>query len=475
MAGLGTNLGSNVQRNWRVLVVDDEENLNWSLVTSLRKEQYSVVGALTAEDALRRLNEATFDCVISDVKMPGMDGFELVQWLRERQPQTRVIMMTAFGSPTVRQSAIRAGVVAYLEKPFDLQLLKQELRRALESGPSAQQVAYDLAEVAQVINLTRRDLVLQAHTGEQQGMLRFAQGELIWAETETLKGDDAFLSLCSARAVRLRTLPWDGRMERNVNSPLNRLLFLALSQRDPRAMSAAPAPPSRPLPPGGASRPTTLSSLPSIPPTASTPSQAPTPGPPYSGPLAPPMSAGGVRSTAGQTTGAAQSEQGGRAPDASAAVLAALQATMTPPLTALATMFTASTLLALARADGAVIAQAIGSAESQTTAVITEAPAGVYGQLAQAAQAVARATLLANWGALIDFCAVSSERLLFVKRLTRNEPAGGAPHVVHTASAMCYLCIVTSASANPDSLRMAVGAHEQALLAALHAGMQAVG
>ena len=117
------------QSAWRVLVVDDEENLNWSLVNSLQKEGYLTEGAYTAEAALSRLNTSSYDCVISDVKMPGMDGFELMQWLRQHRPQTRVIMMTAFGSPTARQEALRHGVIAYMEKPFDLRSLKEELRR----------------------------------------------------------------------------------------------------------------------------------------------------------------------------------------------------------------------------------------------------------------------------------------------------------------------------------------------------------
>ena len=115
--------------SWRILVVDDEENLNWSLVNSLRKDGHTADGVLTGEEARRRMDAAPYDCVISDVKMPGMDGFELLQWLRQHRPQTRVIMMTAFGSPTDRQEALHNGVIAYLEKPFDLAKLKEELRQ----------------------------------------------------------------------------------------------------------------------------------------------------------------------------------------------------------------------------------------------------------------------------------------------------------------------------------------------------------
>ncbi|HEY7850395.1 MAG TPA: response regulator, partial [Ktedonobacterales bacterium] len=177
-AGSGALTGA--PRVARVLVVDDEENLNWSLVTSLRREQYAADGALTAEDARRRMVDETYDCIISDIQMPGMDGFQLLSWLREQRPQSRVIMMTAFGSPSVRQEAIRNGVAAYLEKPFDLTALKRELRKALDT-PAQPSTTYDLIEITQVISLSRRDVAVQAQVGEQLGMLVFERGELISA------------------------------------------------------------------------------------------------------------------------------------------------------------------------------------------------------------------------------------------------------------------------------------------------------
>ena len=110
---------------WRVLVVDDEENLNWSLVNSLRKDGYAADGALTGEDALARLGQTRYDCVVSDVKMPGMDGFELLQWLRQHQPQTRRgstqdMPKAASKRTKVRQAArvTRAHQTAYAPPPF---------------------------------------------------------------------------------------------------------------------------------------------------------------------------------------------------------------------------------------------------------------------------------------------------------------------------------------------------------------------
>ena len=215
------------QSAWRVLVVDDEENLNWSLVNSLQKEGYLTEGAYTAEAALTRLADATFDCVIRDVKMPGMDGFELMQWLRQHRPGTRVIMMTAFGSPTARQEALRNGVIAYLEKPFDLRSLKGELRRLAnaDSAGRAEEEGYDLLEVARVLNLSRRDIAVSAQGGGYSGVLRVLRGEVIYAEAGPLRGEQAFFAICIPKGGQVQPMPWDGRTERTVSTPLSRLIY----------------------------------------------------------------------------------------------------------------------------------------------------------------------------------------------------------------------------------------------------------
>jgi CheY-like chemotaxis protein len=223
----------------RVLVVDDEENLNWSLVTSLRREQYAADGALTAEDARRRMVDVNYDCIVSDIQMPGMDGFQLLSWLRAQRPQARVIMMTAFGSPSVRQEAIRHGVAAYLEKPFDLAALKHELRRALDT-PAQSTASYDLIEITQVISLSRRDVAVQAQVGDQVGLFIFERGELISVVYGALRGEQAFFAMCATPAQLATPAPVPERVERNVTQPVSSLIFDALLKRDAGLAAAAP-------------------------------------------------------------------------------------------------------------------------------------------------------------------------------------------------------------------------------------------
>lgn len=218
---------------WRILVVEDEENLNWSIVNSLRKDGYFVQGVMSGTEAIRMLWSEEYDVVISDLKMPGADGFELLQWIRTYRPKTRLIMVTAFGSASTRNQALEGGVVSYLEKPFDLHTLKEELRRLLQqTGFSASLDSFDLLDVIQIITMSRKSIALLVNTGlEERGMLRFQAGELIWAEYGSLRGEEAFFALAAHKNGVVVHQPWNDQITPNVTQPLSRLIFQALQYR----------------------------------------------------------------------------------------------------------------------------------------------------------------------------------------------------------------------------------------------------
>src|SRR6266702_743251 len=218
---------------WRILVVEDEENLNWSIVNSLRKDGYFVRGVMSGAEAIRILWSEEYDVVISDLKLPGADGFELLQWLRAYRPSTRMIMVAAFGSDAIRTQALESGVVSYLEKPLDLHLLKEELRRLLQqTGFSANLDSFDLLDVIQIITMGRKSIALLVNTGlEEQGLLRFQGGELIFAEYGILRGEEAFFALAAHKNGTVTHQLWHEQIAPNVTQPLSRLIFQALQYR----------------------------------------------------------------------------------------------------------------------------------------------------------------------------------------------------------------------------------------------------
>jgi DNA-binding NtrC family response regulator len=117
---------------FHILVVDDEEAMRASLAAWLAKSGHTVATAAGGEAALAAMTKAPYDLVLVDVKMPGMDGHELLRRLKEAYPQVLVVMITAYGSIESAVSAMKAGANDYLLKPFDpehLMLLIERLSK----------------------------------------------------------------------------------------------------------------------------------------------------------------------------------------------------------------------------------------------------------------------------------------------------------------------------------------------------------
>jgi DNA-binding NtrC family response regulator len=116
----------------RVLIADDEVNARTALVELLREEGYTVESAADGFKALGKLAEFAPHVVLTDLKMPGMDGIELLSKVREHDAGTAVIVMTAFGAVETAVGAMRAGARDYLTKPINVGELSVVLQREME-------------------------------------------------------------------------------------------------------------------------------------------------------------------------------------------------------------------------------------------------------------------------------------------------------------------------------------------------------
>ena len=102
-----------------VLIVDDEKNYPPILGAVLEEEGFEALTAASGQEALQRLGEADVDIVLTDMKMPGMDGIELLEEIKKRDPELPVIMMTAYGTVDKAVEAMQKGAYSYILKPFD--------------------------------------------------------------------------------------------------------------------------------------------------------------------------------------------------------------------------------------------------------------------------------------------------------------------------------------------------------------------
>jgi DNA-binding NtrC family response regulator len=158
--------------NRRLLVVDDDRAMR-EMLTSLFKERgLGVEEAPSADAALARASEQEFDVVLSDVRMPGLSGVELVGQLRKLRPGTPVVLMTAFGSIDSAVEAMRTGAFDYLTKPFEpdavilaveralahraLALENEQLRRAVDRSSSLGELIGKSLAMREIFALIRR-------------------------------------------------------------------------------------------------------------------------------------------------------------------------------------------------------------------------------------------------------------------------------------------------------------------------------
>jgi DNA-binding NtrC family response regulator len=114
---------------FRVLVAEDEEITLNNLLETLREAGYDATGASDGTDALALVDKGRFDVLVTDIKMPGMSGIDLLEKVKERSPGTEVILATGYGSIGSAVEAMRKGAFDYLTKPFDLDELVLRVRK----------------------------------------------------------------------------------------------------------------------------------------------------------------------------------------------------------------------------------------------------------------------------------------------------------------------------------------------------------
>jgi len=116
----------------KILVVDDEQSLRDVLSIMLKRAGYAVTSAMDGEEAIELLNKEIFDLVITDLRMPKIDGMEVLKAVKSASPETVVLIITAFASADSAVEAMKQGAYDYLTKPFQVDEVQLIIRNALE-------------------------------------------------------------------------------------------------------------------------------------------------------------------------------------------------------------------------------------------------------------------------------------------------------------------------------------------------------
>jgi len=133
-----------VEGNITILVLDDEEIICSRLKPALEKEGYAVETCTDSREAKRRLETRRFDVVVTDLRMAGVDGMEILRFVKRRWPGTEVVLISGYATPEVMREAMKAGAREVVEKPFrirDFKALIDEVARAIGTRNSGGDVA----------------------------------------------------------------------------------------------------------------------------------------------------------------------------------------------------------------------------------------------------------------------------------------------------------------------------------------------
>jgi len=183
-----------------VLIVDDEKPFLLSLTDglSMYKKDFTVLTALNGREAVKILNAYRIDLVVTDLRMPKMDGFELLAYMTQNYADIPVIVMTAFGTPEIESHIHSIGRFQYLEKPMDITVLANSIFNGLSATPSKDsKQSINLSTFLHLIEMENTTCTLRVNSDDKNGYLYFDKGRLLSATTERLEGREAALDMLS--------------------------------------------------------------------------------------------------------------------------------------------------------------------------------------------------------------------------------------------------------------------------------------
>ena len=220
-----------------VLLVDDDHEMLIALKEGFQKykDSFSILMAADGLKAVESLKTSAISLVVTDLKMPGMDGFELLALIMEHYPDIPVIIITGYSTPEMEHLAREGGAVGYIAKPFLIENLARQilatLRKESEGGTLhnvSSGMFLQLVEVEQKTCTIR----LEDKISNKNGILFFHEGELLDARVNELQGENAAYEIFSWDQVNLSIQNGCASKEKRIFSEMQHLILEAARRKD---------------------------------------------------------------------------------------------------------------------------------------------------------------------------------------------------------------------------------------------------
>jgi len=236
-----------------VLIVDDEILFLQSLQEGFRAyaKDFNVILAEHGAKAIASLDSMQVDLVVTDLKMPVLDGFELLAHMSRHYPQIPTIVMTAFGkTPEMENKLEYFGVSQYVEKPVDYRKLASLILSELKFGSTGHLQGITLPTFLQLIEMEKKTCTLTVKSGEEFGYWYFRKGDLLEAETGKLAGREAAYLMLGWANTEIEISAQCKKRTKSIQASMNELLMEGIRLQDEQerrriTVESAPTPKDR--------------------------------------------------------------------------------------------------------------------------------------------------------------------------------------------------------------------------------------
>ena len=241
----------------KVLIVDDDQEMLLSLEEGLSKydETFSIITAEDGLGAVDQLKDSTISLVVTDLKMPKMDGFSLLSHIMEHYPEIPVIIITGYSTSEMERLAREGGAIGYIAKPFMIDDLAKRiittLRKEADGGTLHSVSSGIFLQLMEMEEKTCTVRLIEKPSGKQ-GILFFLDGQLLDARCDSLRGEAAAYEIFSWDDVSLSLQNSCPQRERRIHRDLQAILLDAMRLKDElKRMGKEPTPRKKPSPSGG--------------------------------------------------------------------------------------------------------------------------------------------------------------------------------------------------------------------------------
>lgn len=229
-----------------ILIVDDETGVLDFLRSGLHtySDRVDVRTATSGEEALQIIEELEIALIITDIRMPGMDGFELINNAKKINPDIRFMVMSGYGTDETIEKCQQYGAIDYLGKPFEFDKFVRKMFRSLKPPGgvwTGKLHGFQLTDALQLVHMVRNSQTIRVITeiGEKC-LIHMKDGEVVHAELDNLEGEEAFYKIIALEGGEIESIILKEEVPTTIHRSLAALLLEGMRIKDEANESSLP-------------------------------------------------------------------------------------------------------------------------------------------------------------------------------------------------------------------------------------------